>query len=457
MSAEVLKRVTNYVQYNVIEESMINPKILKMFENLKFKAMKLLEIDMVSLEFKRLKVLDLSNNLIEVLENTPPNLEELYLNYNRVNFVRGPINTSLLHLGLSYNSIGEKQLDEILRFYPKLFSLNIGHNKLIHLKESAEICSKFSDLKVLVLRGNPCVLVEGYKPYCIYKISNLRLFDNSSIHKDEAKKKKSMKSEKHTVGMGNISLNNDISFDLNISVLGGVEGVKLIEEHFEDPAIFEALEPKQRSSNFWIQTEFLEKMIISEVKLWDENFMKEEENGKTDFKISKRYILKLIEEQEKQPSEFGEGEEDREDLVEKIPFSNSIYNSLLDGLWIELYEEYPMIEEIENEEGDKISRAVLVDGKPRFKTAIRGITKISTENWLLNPNLNSSDLIIENKFYFYKLKYKNIPEFFYENHNISMKQSEVEAIDTYVKAKKEKMALQEQEDKEKAAAEKVRV
>ena len=165
MSEEVLNKITHYIQYNVIDESRINPTILKMFEVLYFKSMKIIEIDFTSREFKRLKVLDLSNNRIEVLENTPPNLEELYLNFNLVKEIKGPVNTSLLHLGLSYNLIDEDLLSEINHFYPKIFSLNVSSNKLKNLKETVQICSMFTDLKVLVTMGNPFVIVDGYKNY----------------------------------------------------------------------------------------------------------------------------------------------------------------------------------------------------------------------------------------------------------------------------------------------------
>ena len=52
-----------------------------------------------------LRILDLSQNKITVIENTPPQLEELYLNSNLVTEIKGPVNSSLLHLGLAYNYI----------------------------------------------------------------------------------------------------------------------------------------------------------------------------------------------------------------------------------------------------------------------------------------------------------------------------------------------------------------
>lgn len=330
-------------------------------------------------------------------------------------------------------------------------------------------------MKVLVLRGNPICLVEGYKSYCINKLRNLRMFDITPIPKDDAKKKRAMKSDKLTKGNGEQPLNNDISFDLSISVLGGITGVKLTDEHFEDPSKFEELAAKDRCSRFWVQIENLlgNELVKSNVKLWDTEFMKEEEVGKTDFKLSMRRIVKLIEGSHEQNAAavnenklyFGAKEENKvqdnteetkieeKAVIPPIKYSQSVMNSLLEGLWIELYEEYPLIEESKTPEGDSIFRATLdSEGKPRFKTAIRGITKVNTENWILNPNLNSNDLVIRNKFYFYKLKYKTIPEFYYENHNLNFKLSEIEAIDAYVKAKKEKLAQQEAEEREKAEA-----
>lgn len=307
-----------------------------MFETLTFKNMRLDEIDIVCRDFTRLKVLDLSNNAFTVVENTPPNLQELYLNSNNICDIRGPKNENLLHLGLAFNHIDEELLSKISEFYPKLFSLNLSHNKLVDLKTSVEILGKFDEMKVLVMRGNPCCLVEGYKPYCINKLSKLRLFDTTPIAKDDAKKKANrMKSERHTKGTGEIHLNNDISFDLEFSVLGNVTGTKLTEEHFEDPTVFEQLEPGLRSSKFWIQIEFLGDLIKSDTKIWETEFMKEEEFGKTDFKLNVRKILRL--------ADPNPGFSPDDEKYPPTKYSDSVFSTLMEGLWVELYEEYPLI------------------------------------------------------------------------------------------------------------------
>jgi hypothetical protein len=442
MTEEVKKKITDYIQWNVIDEAKIDQNIMKMIEVLFFPSMKLSEIDFLWREFDKLKILDLSNNKISTLENTPSNLEELYLNSNNVTWVKGPLNKKLLHLGLAYNHVDTYLLNDIYRFYPNLFSLNVSHNKLIGLEQTVEIWCQFADLKILILRGNPCALVEGYKSYCINKLKKLRLFDVTPIPKDDSKKK-SLKSDKQTKTAGDFYINNDVSFDLKITVLGGVQGTKITEENCLGIENFDQLEPQYKCSRFWVQTELLGVPIKSDVKLWDTEFMKSEESGKTDFKLEIRKVLNLL--PKKEPS-FGE-----EQKYEQVLYNEDIYDSLMSGMWVELYEEYPILEEKENAEGEFIKTWVVNDGVPLFKTAIIGITKINTENWLLNPNLNSSDQIIHNKFYFYKLKYKSIPEFFYDNHFVNFKHSEIEAIESYVVSKREKLAQQEQEEKEKAA------
>ena len=445
MSEEVKQRISNYIQWNVVEESKIDPKIMAMFES--FRCIKWDEIDIMWREFTKLKVLDLTNNAITVLENTPPNLQELYLNSNNIWEIRGPINSNLLHLGLAFNHIDEQLLYDITRFYPSLFSLNLSHNRLTNLTQTVEILQGLPSLKVLVMRGNPCCLTEGYKPYCMNKLGWLRVFDVTPITKDDSKKANKAKSERHTKATGEIMVSNDVSFDLEVSVLGGVEGTKLTEDHFEDPAVYEELEPGLRSSKFWVQIEFLGDLIKSDTKIWETEFMKEEEEGKTDFKLSLRKILRL--------AEPNPGQSPDDEKYPPIKFSESVFNTLMEGLWIELYEEYPLTESHETEEGETITRAVMREDKPAFKTAIRGVTKINTEQWLLNPNLNSTDLTKHEKNFFFKVKYKSIPEFWFENQVAKFKQSEKDAIDQYVKTKREKMAKLEEEEKQKAANEKV--
>ena len=124
----------------------------------------------------------------------------------------------------------------------------------------------------------------------------------------------------------------------------------------------------------------------------------------------------------------------------------------MDGLWIELYEEFPVLDTTENEEGEEVTKVSMTGDKPRIKTAIRGVAKIDTSGWLMHPNLTTVDMILHKKFYFFKLKYKTVPEFKFSNHYMKFKPSEHDALDAYVKDKRERIAQKEAEEREKAEA-----
>ena len=179
------------------------------------------------------------------------------------------------------------------------------------------------------------------------------------------------------------------------------------------------------------------------MKQWDTEFMKVEEIGKTDFKISLRRSLRLI-----QSKGF-----DGTGKSLSIYYDEATMDAIFSGMWIELYEEYPVIEEFQAETGEKLKRVVMNGAIPWIKTAMRGVVNVPTAQWILNPEFGPKDMIIHKKFYFYKPKYKTVPEFCYENFMVTFSHSDYEAVDVYVASKREKMAKEEEELKEKAAAE----
>lgn len=136
-----------------------------------------------------------------------------------------------------------------------------------------------------------------------------------------------------------------------------------------------------------------------------------------------------------------------------IYYDEATIDAIFCGMWIELYEEFPVTEEYLGEAGEKLKRVVMNDTIPRMKTAIRGVVNVPTAQWILNPELSDKDKIIHKKFYFYKPKYKTVPEFCYENFMVTFSHTDYEAVDAYVASKREKMAKEEEELKEKAAAE----
>ena len=99
-----------------------------------------------------------------MLENVPPHLEELRLNSNLIDEIRGPVQENLLHLGLSYNLISNVDSDPmqaISTFFPNLFSLNLSFNQLENLDTTVTQLQALENLKILILQGNPLSLTNN--------------------------------------------------------------------------------------------------------------------------------------------------------------------------------------------------------------------------------------------------------------------------------------------------------
>jgi Leucine-rich repeat (LRR) protein len=102
-----------------------------------------------------LQVLNLSYNRIKRIQNLPKNIQELYIASNLVEEITGPVNESLVHLGMAYNFLTNTGLIMIVKNFPKLFSLDIGFNKVTNLQITLEMLDELTNLKMLFMGGNP--------------------------------------------------------------------------------------------------------------------------------------------------------------------------------------------------------------------------------------------------------------------------------------------------------------
>jgi Leucine-rich repeat (LRR) protein len=97
----------------------------------------------------------------------------------------------LIHLGLSYNAISDSSLSKIVSAFPKLFCLDLSHNRLESIKDSIKGLASLSDLKMLYLQGNPLMLVTGYRNTLKTKLPKLKILDGvATLNEAEGGKKK---------------------------------------------------------------------------------------------------------------------------------------------------------------------------------------------------------------------------------------------------------------------------
>ena len=95
----------------------------------------------------------------------PPKLQELNLTGNLITDImtRGQEFSSLIHLGISYNMLTDESLPVIRQSFPKLFCLDISHNRLESITKTLKVLLTLPGLKMLYLIGNPLMLSVNYR------------------------------------------------------------------------------------------------------------------------------------------------------------------------------------------------------------------------------------------------------------------------------------------------------
>ena len=108
-------------------------------------------------------MLDLSHNKLEALDWISPNLRELSLTANQISLVKVPKSESLIHLSLSYNPIDDHQLVNIVKCFPKLFSLDLAWTNVQGLQNAVDCLKVLPDLRMVSFNGAPVSLCKNYR------------------------------------------------------------------------------------------------------------------------------------------------------------------------------------------------------------------------------------------------------------------------------------------------------
>ena len=263
----------------------------------------------------------------------------------------------------------DDSLTKLVGVFPKLFCLDISHNRLESMIQTLRSLILLQDLKMLYMLGNPVVLVPNYRQVLKTKFNKLRMLDGTpTLNEAEGtKKKKPAKSQtsmlstysKSTQGPDLDALvegvSEDFTLDLHLRVLQNIDGIYLTEETCK-PEVLETLQNDQeKSSVYWLSyTDHQDKVVETEKKVWIQHFSVDKEAGvgKTDFgfkiRISERPSYTL--------SEWM-----RKDLV------------------LELWETRPKLVEKRNEETLEMVKEVVLDANniPVIEKRSRGVNFIT--------------------------------------------------------------------------------
>ncbi len=180
------------------QEELVNKEyLLNFYKELRLEDLQIQKIDKETTLFNNLEVLTISKNNIQVLENLPPNIKEVYAFYNEISFLKTPkAYENLVYLGLGYNrltdSVFGKQdfkhnlilIDDLHRGFPKLMGIDLSYNEICGLDTAVSSLTFFKNLKMLNLFGNPVTLMPYYRTTILEELKMLKVFDNEKVNQE---------------------------------------------------------------------------------------------------------------------------------------------------------------------------------------------------------------------------------------------------------------------------------
>uniref|UniRef100_A0A8C0H6U6 Leucine rich repeat containing 43 n=1 Tax=Chelonoidis abingdonii TaxID=106734 RepID=A0A8C0H6U6_CHEAB len=150
------------------------------------------EVDENLLKFRNLEELILSANQISKINSAhlPRTLKVLELCGNEIVGLQDLCShppPELQHLGLGYNRLlGSSEAKYLTaEFWPNLLSLDLSFNNFTDLMGIVSKLATLWRLRMLVLQGNPLVLIPGYRGFVIDSLPKLCILDDRNISPDE--------------------------------------------------------------------------------------------------------------------------------------------------------------------------------------------------------------------------------------------------------------------------------
>ncbi|KAF1566477.1 UNVERIFIED_CONTAM: Leucine-rich repeat-containing protein 43, partial [Eudyptes robustus] len=167
-------------------------RIFQVLRSLRIVGKGVEEVDNGLLQLQQLEELILSANQISSITsaNLPRTLKVLELCCNAVADLQDLCTQpppELQHLGLGYNRLCGPSQDKYLTadFWPNLVSLDLSFNNFTDLLGLVSQLSSLQKLRILVLQGNPLVLIPTYRGFVVDSLPKLSILDDIHIGPDE--------------------------------------------------------------------------------------------------------------------------------------------------------------------------------------------------------------------------------------------------------------------------------
>jgi hypothetical protein len=136
--------------------------------------------------FPNLTELNVSGNRLTELKNLPASIVSVCAYANDITsvVVASPPLAACIHVGIGYNRLADAQLTPVIISFPNVVVLDVSFNSLTNLDFVASKLELLCSLEHLVLFGNPCALVYGYRRSILSTFPRLKSLDDILIPED---------------------------------------------------------------------------------------------------------------------------------------------------------------------------------------------------------------------------------------------------------------------------------
>jgi hypothetical protein len=160
--------------------------VLSHFTQLKLCNLNVSELDAGLKRFPNLTELNVSGNSLTALKNLPESIVSMCAYANSIVSVdvATPPLSNCIHLGIGYNRLPDGQLTPIVISFPNVVVLDVSFNSLANLDYVVSKLELLTSVEHLVLYGNPCALVYGYRQLVLSSFPRLKSLDDVAVPED---------------------------------------------------------------------------------------------------------------------------------------------------------------------------------------------------------------------------------------------------------------------------------
>ena len=164
---------------------MNRENLKRFYKQLKLESCRITEIDPEFRSFVKLRELNVNRNKVQILENLPPNIQELHAYGNNLTKIRfSHAFNNLTYLGLGHNQLDDSCLEGLASKAPNLLGLDLAYNYISQIDTTVDQLMSYRRLKMINLFGNPISIIPEYRKLILDVLKSLKVLDNIATEEE---------------------------------------------------------------------------------------------------------------------------------------------------------------------------------------------------------------------------------------------------------------------------------